>query len=817
MSVWHTLMASAVFFGQSILANGGISHKITGKVTDPGGSPVPYATVNLLKSGDSSFVSGDITDSAGIYHFQEIPAGAYLISVTAIGYQRVYSRVFRVNPVATNRVLPALVLPIKGKLLQGVNITATKPFIEHRLDRTIIHVANSIVSSGETAMDVLRKVPGVYVDKDGNISLQGKQGVQVMIDGKLSYLSAADLASMLNNMPSGSINQIVLMTNPPAKYDAAGSAGIINIQLKKNSEAGFNGSVMAGTSTGIAFGGFPGYNSGINLNDMAGKFNIYGNYNASWSDRPDWLNLTRWVNAGKTASIFQQHSLIINRELDQDWKLGMDISLDKRNSFGFMVTGFNNLVHTSVGNGTDIQDSQGLTDSSLYVSSLYRNRYNSITYDASYKRAFDTSGRELEIDLDYSDFGSLQVQQINNYYYDQAGNPSEQPVYLRSNAPSTIIIRSARMDYSQPIFGKGKFEAGWKTSWVSTDNNLLFDSLALGTWLKDNSLTNHFVYNENINAAYINVHRDFSRMSIQLGLRAEQTRSMGNSLTTGQVVNRSYLDLFPTAFVSRKLSSSNQLTFSYSRRIDRPDYQDLNPFLFFLDQYTYQQGNPFLNPQYTNNFSITHIFKGIYSTSLSYSHTRDPMVQTTQPVDSTGKITKAIRVNLTARNVWDLSFSAPLDLSKWWTVNLSLDAFYMQFIARDFLGGNLNNAQASLDANADNSIKLPGNWKAELSMRYQSPLAYGVFRIKSQYEMDAGLEKSLWHHKADLKLNVNDIFNSWYNRLSANYGVMNLYLSERWSFTRANLTLTWHFGKKNPKAPATMHTGIQEEENRIKK
>ncbi|HMH21896.1 MAG TPA: TonB-dependent receptor, partial [Puia sp.] len=518
--------------------------------------------------------------------------------------------------------LPKDSVPAKVSVLGQVTVTGKRPLTEQKIDRLVINVDAAVTNAGATALEVLEKAPGVTVDKDGHISLKGKQGVLLMMDGKPTYLSGTDLSNLLSSMNANQLDQIEIMTNPPAKYDAAGNSGIINIKTKKNRPRGFNGSF----TVGYAQGKYWKTNSSLNLNYRNGSYNLFMNYSFSENRGFTDLHILRRYLAtdGKTVnSIFDEPTYLNRKIANNNLKLGMDYFLSSRTTLGVVATGF---ISPRIFDGFSsgyLQDGLGHTDSTTYTSSLNNSRVVNGAVNLNFRHSFDST-HELTADADYIRYKSTNPQLYGNttYYPDGTLASSNQ---LKGDLPSTIDIWSGKMDYSQALKKGLKLEGGWKSSLVETRNAANYFNLSGGNWVPDYGKTNDFNYRENINALYLNLNREIGKWSFQGGLRYENTNYTGHQTGNPQKPDSSfthqYNSLFPTGFVSWQADKNDQFTLSAGRRIDRPAYQDLNPFLFFINQYTYNQGNPFLRPQYTTNLELSHIFKGVLTTTLNYSNT----------------------------------------------------------------------------------------------------------------------------------------------------------------------------------------------------
>jgi iron complex outermembrane receptor protein len=802
-----TVLQTAVVVAQTIKPTALVS----GTVLDDKGAAMPYASVGLLKAKDSSLVKGAITNETGKYKFDRVNQGNYIVSVTAMGYAKANSKVINISPDATETNIPAIKLGSSSKTLKEVNITAAKPLIERKLDRTVMNVENSVLAAGNSAMDILERAPGVSIDKDDNISLKGKQGVTVMINDKLTYLSAAQLATLLRSTDGTTIQSIEIITNPSAKYDAAGNSGIINIKLKKNKQTGTNGSV----TLGAGYGNSGKDNSSLSLNHKEGKLSVFGTFSHADYKRTHQLDIKRIVTDSTGAkTYFNQFSSLPGVHHDNSYRLGADYELTSKNTIGFLVNGYFNNENDDNNNTTYIGTQPNVTNSYQNTISQIAQTYKNFALNLNDKFQIDTSGQELSVDLDYSKFNNNSNAQYNTYFFQPDGSSMLPPVFLRNQTPSVITIHTAKADYTYPINKILKLETGVKFSSVKTDNNLQAQQQANGSYVNDTTLTNRFVYDEKIDAGYVNFSQTYKNTSIQTGLRAEYTSSTGDLVTTNQVVSRHYIDFFPSVFINHTINDKNEIGISYSRRIDRPGYDDLNPFVYYLDQYTYQKGNPFLNPQYTNNFELDYTFNKTINVSLGYSRTSDAITQIllTDPVS---KATFETNLNLQTQSSYNINVNSPYTITKWWTGNINADAFYLGFKSDSLLGATLNNGQWAYQIKATQTFQIAKNYKAELMSDYQSALTYGIFYVKQRYSNDVGISHSFSDKKANIKFSVSDIFNTLRNDVTSHYQANDLDIRQKNETRIARLTFTYNFG--NNKIKANQHqSGDDDLKGRVK-
>jgi hypothetical protein len=741
------LLTTATYFSKA--------QQIKGLVKDATGTPLNGTTVSLIRSTDSSIIKLAISQPDGSYSFSGVKEGTYKVLVSYTGYKKAFSQPF--SFAGSEIIVPQLLMSKNPANLAGVNVTGKKPMVEVKADKMILNVEGTINAVGSNALELLRKSPGVLLDKDDNISLAGKNGVQVYVDGRSTPLSGQDLANYLKSLQSSQIEAIELITNPSAKYDAAGNAGIINIRLVKNKSLGTNGSVNAGWNIATTAK----YNAGFSLNYRNKSINIFSTYNFNYAPNHQNITFRRTV----LDSLFDQQGSVLDVRKAHNFKVGADFFINKKNTVGIMVNGIISDPTSSTYGKTYISNTTSNTIDRLLIAdnSTEMKRHNAnINLNYNYT---DPKGKSLVINADRGayDFNSDQLQQ--NYYFDPSGQVKLNTVIYRMLAPAQIKINSVKTDYEQN-FMKGKLGIGAKAAAVKTDNDFERFNVYGAIEELDKDRSNHFIYKENINAGYINYNRQYKKFMIQAGLRVENTISEG--LTNGlkfdgsgyspntSSFKRSYTDLFPSAAITFNKNPMKQWSVSYSRRIDRPAYQDLNPFEFKLDEYTYMKGNINLKPQYTNSFGITHTYKYKLNIALNYSHVKDLF---TQIFDTTEK-SKAFlsKKNLATQDIANLTVSYPFQY-KSYSVFTSISSNYSKYKA-DFGAGR----KVDLDAFgftffAQNSLKFSKTWTAELSGFYNAPSIYmGSFKGRSIYNADAGLSKQILKGREPLKLLLQTYF-----------------------------------------------------------
>ncbi|WP_026994474.1 outer membrane beta-barrel protein [Flectobacillus major] len=801
--------------------------RITGQITDDKSKIVEFATITLLQAKDSSLVKGALADVNGTFEFEKIKYGTYVISISQLGYKKLYTPSFILSSENQHIKLNKLVLAEESKELAEVQVTAKKPFIEQQIDKTVVNVENSIVSAGSTAIEVLEKSPGVTVDKDGNISLKGKQNVMVMLDGKPTYMSASDLANMLRNMQATQLDKIEIMTNPPAKYDAAGNAGVINIRLKKNQNIGLNGSANIGAGYGF-YKSLPKESGGLNLNYRNEKINVFGNFSAN--DRQSFQIQTinrKFFENGKVISGFDQVSNNERRNNSFTYKVGADYFLDKKNTIGFLFNGMNGNWNEDTNNEMLIKNAAAQLDTTSNTLGTIRNGWGNYSTNLNFKHIIDSTGREITADLDYARYDAdnsmkYRTSKFDNQHILRATRNED------GKSEAKINIYSFKVDLVYPINKTSKFEAGLKSSYVTSNNDMRFDFLIgdLNTPVLDPTRTRDFIYKENINAGYVNYSKEFKKVSMQLGLRIENTNGQG-TLLGKELLNRHYTNLFPSIFFRQKLSKDHQLGYSFSRRIDRPSYEDLNPFLFFLDPYTYSKGNELLQPQYTNALEVSHTFKDAITTTVNFSRTNGVMTDILEQNNAL-KTTNQTKINIGYVENIGIAFSVPVPITKWWFSNTYFNLYnnhYVGDIPKTIIASDgtastiyqpLDARATSFQANMTHQFTLPRKFTLELSGWYMSPFVEGQLSGRPMGAVSFGIQKKLMNDKATVKLNVNDVF--WSNRFNGSFifNDIDVQILNKWESRVLRLNFSYRFGNSKVAAARQRKTGLEDEKGRVK-
>jgi outer membrane receptor protein involved in Fe transport len=794
----------------SFTAQAKADNTITGKVKDENNKPIDAVTVSLLKASDSSLVKMAFTDTSGNFEIERDLKGDFLLSYSSIGFESTYSDVFKLEE-NQNYSSPTVSLHSESKKIQEVTVTSRRPTIEAKPGKIVFNVEGSINATGSNALELLQKSPGVMVDNNENISMKGKSGVKIYIDGKMTQLDNKGLAEYLKSINSSDVEAIEMIANPGAKYDASGNAGVINIRLKKNKKFGTNGNVEFGLTQGRT----PKVNGGASLNYRDKKINVFSNASAASGRRDNDLNIYRIQNG----TIFDQNAVMTNKRRNVNVKAGADYFLDRKNTIGILATSsFGGGSFNSDGT-TDIynQSSGVLLQKLKATNNAPINRANA-NFNLNYRYADDSSGTQVSFDADYGLYRSTsESYQPNNYY--GADDHFQYAIINGNSTPTDINIYTAKLDIEHKL-GKGKLGYGAKVAVVKTDNTFEFFKYTDNVPVKDMGLSNSFVYTENVNAAYVNYDITLSpKWSLQTGLRMEQSNTEGKLtradgvIQADNTVKRNYLNLFPNAALTYTWKPEHVFGLTYSRRIDRPDYQDLNPFENKLDQMTYEKGNAFLNPQYTDNIELSYIFKSMVNASLGYSYVKDYVVTITDTINNNATFIQ--NRNIASQRIYSFSIGSPLPIAKWWNGYINVWCNYQQ-IEGSFNNINLDLSAFGYGAYMQQSFTLGKNYTAELSGWFNGKGMENAWHKNAMGSLDIGIQKRFLNERASLKLSVTDVLRTTRFKGGSNYGGVDLAINQQNENQTVRLNFNYRFGNSQVKGARQRKTASDSEGRRIK-
>ena len=777
-------------------------HQLSGTVKDVAeGAPVPFATAALLRT-DSTAVTGVITGDDGKFVLANVTAGNYILQVSFIGYEKAYRNV----NVPAQSDLGDISLTESATRMQEVVVTADRPLIVNRADRYVVNVSGNIQSAGRNSLDILRNTPGLLVNQNGDITVMGK-GVQVWIDGRPSRMTGDQLQAFLNSMQGGEIDRIEVVTNPSSRYEAEGAGGIIDIKTKRGLQFGVNGTITLGYRQGRA----DSENAGVSMNWRREKFNAFGNYSVNRNTA--WEKISQ-INVLQTSEgeITLNNNLIATNSkagLRHSVRAGMDYFINPNNILGVIVNAYHDYGSEGKLKGrTDITPTFGDVSYTTANNVQSRNR-DGIQVNMNYQSTFPQKpGQQLNFDLDYAHFYSNSNQQNSNSYFGADGvmiGAMEQ--FINAN-PQTIEVYSAKIDYKQPLWKNAMTETGAKFGQTTTDNDLKYTEFISTAWQEDPGRSNQFVYTEQIGAAYLNINQRLGKFNLQAGLRGEYTFSKGEQKTTGEVNDTTYFNLFPTAFVNYQASPKHTFGLSYSRRLSRPNYYNLNPFEVTVDAYSFIKGNPDLTPAYSHNIDFSYMLGQSLMTRIGYSVTTDLIMQT-PIVDAATQRTGIIYKNFGKMQQYFGMVNYRKLFVKIWTANLTVQGGYVINTSGDY-----DNKGNALVVQLNNNITITPSLSAEVTGMYMTGMRQGYMEMKPLGNFSVGLRQTLLKNKMTLSLTVNDIFYTQVQKISSRYDDVNWTAHSGQDTRYVNLTLRYNFGSTTVRAARNKQTGIEDETSR---
>ncbi|MDI1255259.1 MAG: TonB-dependent receptor [Flavobacterium sp.] len=789
------------------------TNKISGKITNSEAKPIDAILVSLLAANDNLLIKTTFSEPDGRFQFDNLSNNSYIVVIEDPNYKFYKSETILIN--GNNFSLPDIQFKnMEKNELAEVVIVKKKPFVEQKIDRTVVNVDAMISNAGSNAMDVMEKSPGILIDQNGTITFKGKTGVSVFIDDKPTYLSGADLEAYLKSLPASTLNQIEFMTNPPAKYDAAGSAGVINIKTKKSKAKGFNGSLSSRFSKGKKDVN----RNSLNLNYTNGKIRLYGNAGfASQESITDLYIFRRYKNDDQsTKTLFYQNTLLTGKNKSANAKIGLDYYVSDKTTLGISFTGLSQSGHNKSNGSSELTNAESVLDSTIVADNNENKKFKNGGITLNYSHEFN-GGKILTADADFLNYSDAISQRYRNYVY-QPDNSLSSSDESTGELPSKISIYTFKADYVHPMKKEASFDTGYKASYSKTDNVADYSDIIDGNAVPNYDTSNHFQYDEVIHAFYFNFNKSYQRFSFQAGLRLESTISKGNQLGNiekpASRFERDYTNLFPTAYVMYKLDSigNNSLVLSYGKRINRPYYQDLNPFLSPLDKFTFYSGNPYLNPSFAHNLEFSYRFKSIFSTTLSYSKSKDEINETIEINDGIyysrpGNIGKSQYLSLNAQS--------DFEVTKWLSAGIYTEVTHTDYKS-DLYTEGLNSSGTFFSFSGNTRFMIDKGWSAEMVGRYTSEITSSQFTLGALGTINIGIQKKIFHDQGSLKFSVNDIFYT-----SIRNGVINNLKNTDATWKNkpdsrfVALTFVYSFGKTF-QSKSRERSGAEEEQGRVK-
>lgn len=778
---------------------------IQGKITDEKNAPLPFVSVALLSVKDSALVKGALTDELGAFSIPSVSEGSYLILATSVGFEKNYSERFTLKSDSKNATVDFSMKPA-SKLLGEAVVTATRPLFEQKADRLIVNVANSPIAAGGTALEILTKVPGVVIIQD-KVTLGGSRNIQVWIDGKPSQYQ--DVNEALRNMPGDQIDRIELISQPGAQFDAAGGP-ILNIILKRNAELGFTGTAS------MTVGGFVVDQSDVNagnknyyrvnpsltMNYRSGILNLFGNMSYNQGDYFSVIKTSRFINN----EVFKGFNFEESDYIFKNLRVGADIYATKKTTFGVILRGWQRDGSGDAHSVTDVYDNDLTAKLNSFITDNLSNSHRSgYSSNMNFKHDVDAkTGHSFNFDLDYNRFNTNSVNDLSIF----KNEPNSIRSTSKQDVKQPVDIWVMKADYIRPIDTTFKIETGWKSSFATINNDLKFyRSKELS-----NNESNNFLYKENINAGYVNMSKKIGKIDLNAGIRAEQTIVTGTSLNT-KVLDRNYLQWFPSASALYHINQHIGIQASYSRRVNRPQFQQQNPFTYFIDSLTYTRGNPNLLPEIANEGKLMVVYDGQPFIGIEHSVTDDVIINNAPQVEGTKTFTTA--ANLANYSNWTFQLNFPIKLGKW------LDGFGGNQAIYNAYDANYQGFRYKADrwhwlAYWGVTAKLPSDIKVEVNGFYMTKFLDEFLTIGSLGGLNIGASKTFWDKRGRLSVNFQDILYS--QNTDATIDVQNIRVDffQRQYSRNARMTFSYQFGNTKVKSARNRGTASESETSRVK-
>jgi outer membrane receptor protein involved in Fe transport len=764
--------------------------KVTGVVIDSSSNtPIESATIQLFSLRDSSLVTGAATNKAGEFSL-EPRYGRFKLKVSFIGYSTTIINNVRVNTETPEVNVGTIKLSAGNEMTtKEIEVEAEAPAFENQLDKKVFNVEKTIVSESGSAVDVLKNVPSVTVDADGNISLRGSTNVKILINGRPSAMLGNDPSAVLEQIPSKMIESIEIMTNPSSKYDPESTAGIINIILKKQQDDGYNGTISTNVGTGDK------YNTSINLNLRKNKFNFYGSYNYR-------LFNMRGNGATNKQTVFNDSSFYNNQTSTSHGKmnghfgsLGVDYSADKKNLFS-LSGNYNYRDRNRDDNGLY----QNLNGQYIITQMYNRNSIEDETgkgldLNLSHKMKFEKKKEELNTAFQYSRSSEDESGDIGQYDY-FTGNPF---LLQKDNTTYSLDIFSGQSDYFNPIGedNKSKFEAGVKGVYRSINSNYssnYFD-FTQQSWIYNSLTSNDFTYKDQVYSVYANYGNTYKNFGYQVGLRLEQTFTKSQQLTMNQNYENNYFSFFPSVYLTQAITKTNEIQLSYTRRINRPNLHVLNPFIDYSDPQNLRKGNPYLKPEYINAFELGYMkyFTSMtVSGSLYYRRVDDVINRIVNLIDSTTSMVTF--ENMANSQTYGLELVASGNLAKWWTLNGSVSYSNTKVSGNSSSGMALDNSSNVWAGKLMTSLSFPNLFDIQFGYNYSGKMITATGSMDPMQSLDIAVKKDFFYKKLSITLRVADALNTQKFAMQSSASDINIQSVRRRDSRNVFLAVSYRFG-----------------------
>lgn len=757
---------------------------LTGRVLTNDNDPVPYASVAIYDTAEANIITGNATADDGTFGIRVRP-GKYLLKITYLSFKP-YRKAIEI--VQGERLeLGDIRLEPSMESLGEVVVEGEKSQLQMQFDKRVFQVGTDLTSAGGSALTVLDNVPSVTTDIDGNVSLRGSENVRILINGKPSTMYSNG-STALQSLSANMIEKIEVITNPSARYDAEGEAGIINIILKKNRDRGVNGSVVAST-------GYPA-NHGLsaNLNYRTNNINWFLNTGVDYRNRPGSGSIYQRYASPDTAYVYRQTRDMTRSQVSGNLRFGADITLPSSQT----LTAYTSLGMDRGDNNTDLNYIDYAGDGSIFQEIARKDRENETEHDIeaglSYEKKYsDFKDHKLTADLKY-DF-NRDGEKSNLDQFAQTG--ISDPLYQRTDNVESVGDLLFKVDYIHPFDKDTRFETGVKSTVRKVNNDYLVEELNSGAWQALPNYNENFTYDENINAAYAIFSNQAGRFGYQLGLRAEQANVKTKLKKSGESGSQSYLDLFPSAFLTYKFSEKHSLQASYSRRLWRPWFRMLLPFSNYTDSRNRYSGNPDLQPQYTDSYEFGYLWYwegGSLLSSVFYRRSTGVIERITS-LDGEG-VTRIYPINLSTSDAWGLEFTASQEIGNGLRLNGNLNLFNSQ---RDgtYEGQRYRSSSEMLYGRFGMQWKFLNGWQYQANMRYRGPRTTTQGRSAAMSTVDSGLSREIFNGRGTLSMSVRDLLDTRKRNFTIDQPYFYSQNEFRWSSRSFTLNFTWRFNQND--------------------
>ncbi len=765
-------------------------NKLEGKIVDFKTAGISFCPLALLNATDSSVVKGNVTNENGEFIFENSKPGNYLLKISFVGFTDTIVSVGKIDSSSQITMTP-IILRATAVNLNEVAITTIKKPMEFKNGNITVNIEGSPLAIGNSVYDLLMRLPGVVVN-DGVISIQGKQGVRVLIDDRVQQFSGSQLMAILKSMSASMVEKIEILKNPPVKYDASGNAGIINIVTKKIKITGFSGSANLSNQQGF----YDTKMGGLSLNYKGKKFTFFSGFNVDDQFQRNVNHMQRAVTYSGVTTSLDQHSTEKDGGVQANIFAGFDWYVNEKNTIGIRVEDMpGNTNRVRIGNNNLSDNSLGYRQ--LTFKGSVPNVWNVIYTNLNAEHLFDTVGTKIKFNADYyGPYLDIYGGKYENNFSDSSGAMATPPKIFNNNNTLIFSTLLTRLDFEKKFSKTFSIEAGAKGSFQDMRSDYKLENLdnTTGTYVTDTNFTNKFIYKEQILAGYVNFQKQIKKLALQFGLRAENTDVHALSVTRGIAYTRQYFNLFPTASIGYNKNDKHNFQLSFNRRIDRPDYNSFNPYRqFYGNLLSTGQGNPSLFPSYSNNYEISHNYKGSIGHSFSYSRTENFIFGYPVQNDSS-KLTISKLGNLKTFENYAYSVFVQKDIKKWWTLSLNATAFYFSFNGT-INGTNFTKAAPAAYGYISNMILLPKSTKIEVSALYLSPWLNAVNSINTRWALNFAIKKSFLNDKLNFSIGVNDLFFTLGTRNTAYVPNQTYNVNVTFDTRRFVTGVTWSFGK----------------------